>query len=257
MVFGSFAAAGRLEVDADFRLASSETLNFLFLVRTKLLIFLTAWFSLVADTASGRAFQLSALLWWGGRRRRRRSGSLLRGLSRSRSLGSLRLVIRLLRPERLHPCPHLLLPLLRFRGEFLRVRRVRGPGGSEACHSGRQAREDVPTKSPAIQGRNELRQHKTQNRWQTERERERERVRSGVTYLLETPPLGRFACAMAMVLARTAEVLRAAALAAPGGILIPLLCSAKLVKRSKRRHPHPWKRGSLCCCACVCVSEFS
>ena len=177
MVFGSFAAAGRLEVDADFRLASSETLNFLFLVRTKLLIFLTAWFSLVADTASGRAFQLSALLWWGGRRRRRRSGSLLRGLSRSRSLGSLRLGIRLLRPERLHPCPHLLLPLLRFRGEFLRVRRVRGPGGSEACHSGRQAREDVPTKSPAIRGRYEPRQHKTQNRWQTERERERERER--------------------------------------------------------------------------------
>ena len=181
MVFGSFAAAGRLEVDADFRLVSSETLNFLFLVRTKLLIFLTAWFSLVADTASGRAFQLSALLWWGGRRRRRRSGSLLRGLSRSRSLGSLRLVIRLLRPERLHPCPHLLLPLLRFRGEFLRVRRVRGPGGSEACHSGRQAREDVPTKSPAIRGRNEPRQHKTQNRWQTERERETERDRDRET----------------------------------------------------------------------------
>ena len=40
-------------------------------------------------------------------------------------------------------------------------------------------------------------------------------MRSGVTYLRETAPLGRLVCAVAMVLARTAEVLRAAALAVP------------------------------------------
>ena len=71
-----------------------------------------------------------------------------------------------------------------------------------------------------------------------------------MTYLLETAPLGRFACAMAMVLARTAEVLRAAALAAPGGILIPLLSCVHY----KRQHPHPWKRESLVFLFFLCQS---
>ena len=132
-----------------------------------------------------------------------------------------------------------------------------------ACAAPEAPRPATPAVRPAktsLQSRPQFKEgtNSVSTRRKTDgKQRERERVRSGVTYLLETAPLGRFACAMAMVLARTAEVLRAAALAAPGGILIPLLCSAKLVKRSKRRHPHPWKRGSLCCCACVCVSEFS